>query len=711
MPSDTLRQVTGTLHTPTGEPFANKTLAWFKQTRKASPQGSKTVVDEPFMVQTDAAGAISFQAYAGNYVVRTALVDQDSYFTATILDIDTPQNIADLFKFDPVEADVYVQIEQSLVMARAWAENQEDVEVDPTDYPGEFSAKHHAAKAAASAAEAALYDGPWLDDVAGVLADTSLTYTAGQPGTVAAGDVVRTRKEGFSYEVVASGATDNHLITVGEVKLKVLRQSGEWPARAFGVAGDGVTDDTTAYNKAVAAASGGTLNIGDGYTYLLTEAIDATCNIVGMSDLSFSIPNNTDNCLTLRPASAYGECRLDIGTVFCNETGLDGVAFERGEPKGSFNIEDAYRDGLLFFCDAGRFDWIENMQFGKVRTQRNGRHGWHIHLLKEPSDTGVPFVNEGTVSNFEVRGVGRRFTGANPICVTFDGTNNTSVNKVSGITIGRANIDVDFGNAFGTVGPALEGKVANSGVGSIESIVINGGGFESASVAVTPVPRIMDVAAGINVLSIDFTGVITYQYCFDYGDAIKNSDDSFTRVTNGGIGKGAYFPKVKTKPNGTALKGESDGPITGFANAPVSQSFVLPMVASSSVTQDIPVAALTGFQIQEPIFLVLDFKGYQQSNSDRARGLWLISLSETGGSNYAHSWAIATDSANPAYSFDPALDVSFSMPDDETLRITISCGASVGAGGRVVGVRGCVSRGLSGTLQGALTNLAAPIRV
>jgi hypothetical protein len=56
-------------------------------------------------------------------------------------------------------------------------------------------------------------------DVATLLADTTLTYTAAQPGTVTAGDIIRTRAEGFSYEVAPSSATDHHVTTAGGVKL------------------------------------------------------------------------------------------------------------------------------------------------------------------------------------------------------------------------------------------------------------------------------------------------------------------------------------------------------------------------------------------------------------------------------------------------------------------------------------------------------------
>lgn len=104
--------------------------------------------------------------------------------------------------------------------AHRWATENEDVPVETS--PDQFSAKHHARKAAASAASAALYDGPWLDDVAALLADTALTYTAGQPGTVVAGDIVRTRAEGFAYRVVALDSTDYDWATAGGVLLYLL---------------------------------------------------------------------------------------------------------------------------------------------------------------------------------------------------------------------------------------------------------------------------------------------------------------------------------------------------------------------------------------------------------------------------------------------------------------------------------------------------------
>ena len=135
--------------------------------------------------------------------------------------------------------------------AREWAETPENTEVEP----GQYSARHHSAKAsaqrllaqtartqsvaaqaaaeqaadkaatsaAAAAAAAALYDGPQIESVADIATDTVLTYTASQPGTVVAGDTVTIRREGVTYEVALSGATNHDEVTAGGVKLYRLR--------------------------------------------------------------------------------------------------------------------------------------------------------------------------------------------------------------------------------------------------------------------------------------------------------------------------------------------------------------------------------------------------------------------------------------------------------------------------------------------------------
>ena len=104
--------------------------------------------------------------------------------------------------------------------------------------------------ASLSATQAAHYDGIWLDDVATLLADTTLTYTVGQPSTVVVGDYVRTRKEGFAYQVAASG----DVTTAGGIQLDVMAGPSGYNVKAFGAVGDGVTNDTVAIQAAISAS-------------------------------------------------------------------------------------------------------------------------------------------------------------------------------------------------------------------------------------------------------------------------------------------------------------------------------------------------------------------------------------------------------------------------------------------------------------------------
>ena len=90
-------------------------------------------------------------------------------------------------------------------------------------------------------------------NVAALLADTALSYS-----NVTAGDVIRTRAEGFAYEVAPSSATNHHVTTSGGVKLRVLPgQNGFASLLAFGATGV-LGDDQDA---AIVAAAGSGLDI------------------------------------------------------------------------------------------------------------------------------------------------------------------------------------------------------------------------------------------------------------------------------------------------------------------------------------------------------------------------------------------------------------------------------------------------------------------
>lgn len=100
--------------------------------------------------------------------------------------------------------------------------------------------------------------GEVLDSTAALIVDTTLTYTAGQPRTVTAGDIVNTR-DGFAYQVLLSGATED-IQNANSVKLSVVAQNGVHPMLAYGPNADGATDDATLIDKA--NLSGRTVDLG-----------------------------------------------------------------------------------------------------------------------------------------------------------------------------------------------------------------------------------------------------------------------------------------------------------------------------------------------------------------------------------------------------------------------------------------------------------------
>ena len=81
--------------------------------------------------------------------------------------------------------------------------------------------------------------GIWVESVAALLADTDMTYTAGQIGTVTAGQIIRERERGFAYRVeslIYTGIAVQTANPVQPVRLSVIDdQMGRLNVLALGV--------------------------------------------------------------------------------------------------------------------------------------------------------------------------------------------------------------------------------------------------------------------------------------------------------------------------------------------------------------------------------------------------------------------------------------------------------------------------------------------
>lgn len=165
------------------------------------------------------------------------------------------------------------------------------------------AAARSASLAAASADEAAAFAGfRDFDNYAAMIA-SALTYSGSGASTVSAGDIIRLRDTGFIYEVAASGASDNHLITTGggNVKLYVQPVNGAYDVTAFGADSTGVTDSYAAITAAIAATPlGGTLRM-DG-----TFATSAT---IGINPVRGQLVGNP----LFIPYGAFSDYLVEIG--------------------------------------------------------------------------------------------------------------------------------------------------------------------------------------------------------------------------------------------------------------------------------------------------------------------------------------------------------------------------------------------------------------
>lgn len=191
------------------------------------------------------------------------------------------------------------------------------------------------------------YDQDGFANVAALMADTTLTYS-----TVTAGDIVRTRSEGFAYQVAASGATDHHVVTAGGVKLYVLAESGEYPIEAF----SGTAKARIETFIALANAGGGNCAL----------VFDATKNYVIASSVSAAVTVSN-----VRFDGRGAKITITAGDIF---TFGNGVAYSEGGIVENFDIVGSSVDATSRFVRlnyGGRFT-LRNIICNGVATLFDG---------------------------------------------------------------------------------------------------------------------------------------------------------------------------------------------------------------------------------------------------------------------------------------------------------------------------------------------------
>ena len=265
-----------------------------------------------------------------------------------------------------------------------------------------------ATNAANSAGQAALFDGPWLADVAALLANTSLTYTTGTSSSVAVGSFVRTRAEGFVYQVAAAGATDQHITTAGGVKLYVLPSVRGFNIRAFGATDGGNASAALNIAHAALPSRGGHVFWPSG-VYVLDENHVFTKPITFIGE-GCSATAGGQAATRIEKASSVSGPVVDFRALCSGieSVGFEGQAGNAGDgvqiSAGRFRIincsvHNMGRDGVRIGDAVGR-----NCNLFTIDTlyaRANGRHGLYIDDEGPDVATVGPNTNGGTVQKVE----------------------------------------------------------------------------------------------------------------------------------------------------------------------------------------------------------------------------------------------------------------------------------------------------------------------
>lgn len=410
----------------------------------------------------------------------------------------------------------------------------------------------------------------------------------------------------------------------------------------------------------------------------------------------FNLPNNTDDCWTLTN-NGYRYVHFANPNIDFQFTGRDGFHFNGGHISWSkIQLTRPWRD--LWCCDmAGDWDWFENFNIEGGLASELGRHCQHIVVN---NGSGVQFANENN-QNFEIRGIGRRHPGTENGGHGCNAIRITAINSIYPVKVADwrffgSNWDVDQAGSYDVANGKYAGQsgyVAGSAIGDIvEVISLNGsvievgnfdfrgtGGLESVSSTVTGKYVIRLTTDGNPAASIiskgHQLGHTPYNWAYLFQDSIMNEDSVGGRYG----ANGRYLEKLLTKPNGVTLKGDAAGIVSNFRDIGRNYRKRVTLASSTTVDVDIPVAALGAYNDTSVIEVRASHHPYWNGLGVAAR--WEVYVSRDATTDRVNVRLFDELDTGAANAFDPSA-VTWSRPNNTTLRMSLPCGASVGAGGR-----------------------------
>ena len=190
------------------------------------------------------------------------------------------------------------------------------------------------------------------------------------------GDYVTVVDGGFSYKVATVGDVTN----AGGIQFDVLAGDDGYNVKAFGAAGDGVTDDTAAIQATVSSAytsGGGVVSFPNNGTYLVTSPIPLRTNVylVGPATLKAGSTNNVVGEAT--PSGAH----TNVGVI---DLVIDG-----NSANVSFPSDDADGNALrlnMVSKSVFRNVWVKNSVFNAVSVYNNSNDNFFSDI--RITDTG-----------------------------------------------------------------------------------------------------------------------------------------------------------------------------------------------------------------------------------------------------------------------------------------------------------------------------------